>query len=166
MNRVLLSNPRLLRTFGNVAGDLETIMERLWGESEEGSGQTVFAPRLDIAETEQTYEVTVDLPGVKADDVRVEMHEDRLTIAGVRHSHSEQKDRQFHRVERSTGSFSRTVVVPSKVEAEKIAATYSEGVLHVTLPKASANQPRRIKVEAVEKETARECSGGGSCHQS
>lgn len=158
MNRVLLSNPRFFRTFGNVAGDLESVMERLWGESGEGTNQAVFAPRLDIAEAEQAYEVTVDLPGVKSEDVRVEMHEDRLTIAGVRQSHSEQKERQFHRIERSTGTFSRTVVVPSKVDVEKIEATYSDGVLHVSLPKASANQPRRIKVAA----TGKESSSGGS----
>lgn len=149
MNRVILSNPRFLRTFGSVANEFENMMDRFFGETgENGGGDAVFAPRLDIAETEGAFEVSVDLPGVKAEDVRVEMHEDRLTIAGVRQSVKEQKDRQYHRIERSSGSFSRTVVMPSNVDADKISASFHEGVLHVSLPKATAHQPRRIQIQS------------------
>lgn len=150
MNRVILSNPRFLRSFGNVANEFENMVERFFGENGENSGDTVFAPRLDIAETEKSYEVTVDLPGVKPDDVKVEMHEDRLTIAGSRESVHEQKDRQFHRIERTSGAFSRTVLMPTNVDAEKISASYNDGVLHISLPKTAAHQPKRIKV----------CAGG------
>ena len=145
MNRMLLTNPRFLRTFGGVANDVEQMMDRFFRESGEG-GDSVFSPNLDISELEDRYEVTVDLPGVKPDDVRVEMHEDRLTIAGSREHVKEEKGRQFHRIERSSGAFSRTVVMPASVDAEKIEANYQEGVLHVRLPKAAAHQPRRIRV--------------------
>ena len=153
MNRMLLTSPRLARSLGNFAGEFENVMDRFLGEAFEEGPQSVFAPRLDIAEGEQSYEITVDLPGVKSEDVHVEMHEDRLTISGSRESREERKDRQFHRIERSTGAFSRTITLPATVDHEKIEAHYADGVLHVTLPKAEAHQPRKIQVKAGGKQT-------------
>jgi HSP20 family protein len=146
MNRMLLGNPRFLRTLGGMA-DLEQVMDRFLRDVPEGS-DAVFAPSLDIAEREQSYEVTVDLPGVKPEDIRVEMIEDRLTIAGSRESKKEEKGKQFHRIERSTGAFSRTVILPAFVDSDKIEASYEEGVLHISLPKAEAHQPRRIQINS------------------
>jgi HSP20 family protein len=146
MNRLFLTNPRLARSLGNFAGEWENVMDRFFGDVSEEGAQAVFAPRLDIAETETEYEISVDLPGVKAEDVHVEMHEDRLTISGSRHSTSESGDRQFHRIERSSGSFSRTVTLPATVDHDQIDASYEDGVLLVTLPKAKSHQPRKIQI--------------------
>lgn len=147
MNRMLINNPGLLRSFGSMATDFEQMVDRFLREGSEG-GDAVFAPSLDISELDDRYEVTVDLPGVDPDKVNVEMHEDRLTISGSREQVKEEKKKQYHRIERSTGSFSRTVVLPASVDSEKIEAAYEGGVLHVRLPKAEAHQPRRIKVAA------------------
>lgn len=146
MNRTLLNGPRRSRAFGPFIGDLEVMMDRVFGDGEDKSTPS-FSPRLDIAETESKYEITVDLPGVKADDVQVEMHEERLTISGSRENRVEQQDRQFHRIERTTGAFSRTVMLPATVDHEAIEASYADGVLHVTVPKAAAHQPRKIQVK-------------------
>lgn len=148
MNRMLLGNPRIARSLGNFAGEFENVMDRFFGDALEEGAQSVFAPRLDIAETENSYEISVDLPGVKGEDVHVEMHEDRLTISGSREGVKEKKDRQYHRIERSTGAFSRTITLPATVDHDKIEAEYADGVLHVTLPKAAAHQPRKIQVKS------------------
>lgn len=153
MNRMLLTSPRLARSLGSFAGEFENVMDRFLGEAFEEGPQSVFAPRLDISESEHSYEITVDLPGVKSEHVHVEMHEDRLTISGTRESREERKDRQYHRIERSTGAFSRTITLPATVDHDKIEAQYANGVLHVTLPKAAAHQPRKIQIKAGNNQT-------------
>ena len=146
MNRMLLSNPRLARSFGNLATDVENMVDRLFGDTHDDSGGSMFVPRLDVLESDSAFEVHVDLPGVKPDDVSVEVKEDQLTIAGSRQRMSEEGNRRYHRVERMNGAFTRTVVLPSSVDHDKIEADYSHGVLHITLPKAVAAQPRKIQI--------------------
>jgi HSP20 family protein len=154
MNRLLLTNPRLVRSFGNLATEVESMMDRFFGEhpderglAGQGNGLSTFTPRLDAAETETAFEISVDLPGVKPEDVHVELSDDRLTISGKRESVQETKDKQYHRIERSSGSFTRSMVLPAPVDQEKIEASYDGGVLHVTLPKAAVGSPKRIQVK-------------------
>lgn len=177
MNRLLLANPRLVRSFGNLATEVEHVMDRILGDSPEGEsvvggGKNLagFTPRLDAAETEKGYEISVDLPGVKAEDVQIEMHEDRLLITGKRQSVVETHGKQYHRVERSSGSFARSIVLPVPVDQDRIEASYADGVLHVSLPKLTMGQPRKIQIkssspqsEPAHREAVQSQGGCGNC---
>lgn len=94
-----------------------------------------WVPRLDIAETETTIEVKAELPGLEKKDIDISLESDHLIIKGEKHQEKEEKDKRFHQIERTYGSFYRAVPLPAEVQPDKIEATYKEGVLTVTLPK-------------------------------
>ena len=107
-----------------------------------------WAPAVDITEKDREYVVKAQLPGVKKDDVKVEMLNGVLTIAGERKFEKEEKDEKTHRVETAFGTFTRAFTVPEDVVAEKIAAEYKDGILTVRLPKTDIKKPatKTIKV--------------------
>ncbi len=105
-----------------------------------------FAPRVNLVETEENFEVSADLPGVNADDVTVELHEGKLTIALKRDFGENDEGRTVHRMERSTGEFRRVIEINVPVDEDKIAADYEAGVLTITLPKSEEVRPKRIEV--------------------
>jgi HSP20 family protein len=153
MARVLLPARQLASTFEELAKEFESMFGRPAGapsifEKNEGGR---FLPTLDVSETPDAYQVTVDIPGVKPEDVKLEIHENHLVVSGKRESCSEKKDKNFHRVERSFGEFHRSVLLPSAVDQDKIDATYDAGVLHVSLPKAVKNGAKKIEVKAATK---------------
>ena len=108
---------------------------------------TDWAPAVDIKETEQAFNVTVDLPDVKKEDIKVEMHNGTLTIEGERKQEKEEKGDKFHRIERQYGSFVRRFMMPAEVDEAKVNAEFKEGVLHVTLPKAVAAVVKPVEVK-------------------
>ena len=133
------------------ANEVEQIFDRFLGRPLANSpfyGKEGFVPSLDIAETEKEYVVHVDLPGVKSQDVKLEIHEDRLTISGKRESVEKAEGKNYHRVERTSGEFFRTVVLPSVVDQERIEADFQDGVLEVRLPKSTKSQPRKIEIKS------------------
>jgi len=102
----------------------------------EAAALPAISPSLDVAETEKAYEISVELPGVAEKDLDVSVSEGVLSIKGEKRSESEEKDKNFHRVERSYGSFERRLTLPAEADAEKIDAGFANGVLTVTIPKA------------------------------
>lgn len=111
----------------------------------------MWAPALDVVEKDDRFTVKVELPGVKEEDVEISVSGDLLTISGKKESESEVKKKGYYYKESSSGSFSRSISLPTSVEASKIAANYDKGVLEVTLPKAVEVKPRKIKMTAVKK---------------
>lgn len=106
-----------------------------------------YEAQLNLAENENGYEVTVDLPGVEPDEVDIRIDRNTLTISGERVSEKEtDPDSEFHRVERVSGKFCRTVILPGPVDEEQATAEFKSGVLKVSIPKAENAKPRRIKV--------------------
>jgi HSP20 family protein len=123
---------------------LEREMEKLfrgWG----GTGS--FEPAVNVAETEKEFEVTMELPGMKPEDVKVEMYEGGVMISGERKEEKEEKGKTWHRVERNYGSFRRFVPLPVAVEEGKIEAKFTDGMLRVALPKSKEVMPHRIEVK-------------------
>ena len=108
---------------------------------------SVFAPSVNFAETETGYEVSVELPGMNPEDVQVEFKDGHLWVTGERKQESEEKGKTYHRVERRYGSFRRVIAIGNEVDAEKVDATYKDGVLTVDIPKAAAAQPKRIQIK-------------------
>lgn len=109
---------------------------------------TAFVPRTNVAETDEQYEVTLDLPGLKAENVQIEFQDDTLAVFGEHQEVAEEKGKKFHRVERTSGKFHRLVTLPDAVNGDKISAEFSEGVLTVTLPKSEAVKPKQIEIKA------------------
>jgi HSP20 family protein len=131
-------------------------MNQLFGRAvgqggQRGQGQVTertWAPALDISERKDAYVVTVEVPGVKAEDLDITLEDGLLTIRGERRFTQETSDQQYHRVERRYGSFRRSITLPSQVQADQIEASFEDGVLEVVVPKAEEAKPRKISVRA------------------
>jgi HSP20 family protein len=116
---------------------------------QQGSGRattTAWAPALDISERKDAYLVTVELPGIKPEDLDITMEDGLLTIQGERQFTQESSEQQFHRVERRYGAFRRSITLPAQVQAEQIEATVDNGVLQIMVPKLEEAKPKRIQV--------------------
>lgn len=116
---------------------LQSDLDSLFGTTTQGRVNG-FTPAVDVAEDEQKFELYADLPGVKQEDLDIQVEKDVLTIRGER--------KLERRGERAAGAFSRAFTLPKHVDAEKIAASLKDGVLTLTLPKRPEAQPRQIKV--------------------
>ena len=108
----------------------------------------VFAPAMDVGETDAAYVVTVEIPGASRDDVAVEVEEGMLTIRGEKKSEREEKKERRRWIERSYGSFTRSFRLPSDAQLDRIEAGFKDGVLTVTIPKAEARKPRAVAIKA------------------
>lgn len=106
-----------------------------------------LVPPVDIVEDDDRLTISIDLPGLTREDVDVTVNDGVLTVRGERTLEVRKDDpRRFHRIERSYGSFSRSLALPPNVESDKIEATFRDGVLTLTLPKTEAAKPRKIEV--------------------
>lgn len=104
-------------------------------------------PEVDITEEKDRLVVKADLPGMKQEEIAVEVSDGVLTIKGERKRETETKEGKLYRVERSYGSFLRAFTLPAGVDAAKVNAAYKNGVLEVTLPKLAEAKAKQIKVE-------------------
>jgi len=95
----------------------------------------VFTPRVDVTEDNDNLYVTAEVPGVDKNDVKVSVVEDVLTVSGEKKTEQRDEKKNYYRIERNYGSFSRSFTLPAEISVDKIAAEYKDGVLHVTLPK-------------------------------
>ncbi len=131
--------------------------------TQQGNGRaTAWAPALDISERKDAYLVTVELPGVKAEDLDIAMEDGLLSIQGERQFASESSEQQFHRVERRYGAFRRAITLPAHVLAEQIQASFEDGVLQILVPKAEEAKPKRIQVRPGRTEAPAASSEGAS----
>ena len=123
-------------------------LQRTPGALKAGS-DAPWMPAVDISEVPAEYLLKAELPGVKKEDVQVKVENGVLTVSGERKSEVDGEGEQFHRVERTYGSYSRSFSLPDNVQADRIAADYKDGVLIVHLPKTELKQPgaRRITVQ-------------------
>jgi HSP20 family protein len=121
------------------------------GPGHEGNGGGSvgsWLPAVDVYENDQALVFKAELPGFSKDDVHVELKDNVLTLKGERKREVEVKEEQYHRMERSHGTFQRSFALPIGVEAEKAEATFKDGVLELTLPKAEVAKPKRIGISA------------------
>lgn len=117
------------------------------GTRDEESALMAWAPVVDIAEHDDEYVVKVELPGVNKEDVKITLESNILTIGGEKKQEKETKKENYHRVERSYGSFQRSFTLPTMVKSDKIDAIYKDGILSVSLPKADEAKPKQIEVK-------------------
>ncbi len=149
----------MVRTFrpwsmsgGQLVDAVRREVDELVGRLQDGDVWTddasSFVPRANVAETDKEFEITMDLPAMKAEDFNIEMHEGRLTVSGERTSEAKSEGKTFHRVERNYGKFRRTFSLGHEIEPDNVSAEYKEGVLTLVVPKSTKAQPTRIQVKS------------------
>jgi len=133
---------------------LQERMNRLFSDfrlrpplGEEEITQGTWVPPVDIYETGESIVLEVELPGITKEDITVEVKNNTLTLKGEKKFEREVKEENYHRVERSYGSFQRAFTLPSTVQQDKVKAKFKEGILEITLPKVEEAKPKQIKVE-------------------
>ncbi|MDE3270346.1 MAG: Hsp20/alpha crystallin family protein [Pseudomonadota bacterium] len=119
-----------------------------WFDHWHGDEVTRFMPKAGIAEQEKEFVLNLDLPGFKKDELDVEVKGDQLVVKGERRKSELHKEGGYIREERSFGNFERRFVLPQSVERNKIAVSYVDGVLQVTMPKCEEAAARRLKISS------------------
>ena len=109
-----------------------------------------FAPSINMHEDDKTIRITADLPGLEADSIEISLSRDSLTIAGEKRAEQQQSSQESYYLERTFGSFRRTIPLPTAVDRDKVAADFKNGVLTISLPKlaAPAAETRKIKIRS------------------
>ena len=113
----------------------------------EDTGLVRWAPRVDIAEVNGRYELTADLPGMKKDDIKIEVQDNILTLRGEKKLEEEKKEKNYRLCERYFGEFMRTFTLPENVNRDGIQAEFKDGVLTVAIPKVEKPKPKQIEVK-------------------
>jgi HSP20 family protein len=135
--------------------DLQTLRERmnvLFGDvysspaEEKDLFTSTWNPSVDIYEHNGNLVLTAEVPGLDEDDIEVKLEDSTLTIKGERKYKNEVKEENYHRVERSYGSFSRSFSLPQNIDQEKIKAENENGILKITMPKKAELKPKKVKV--------------------
>ena len=133
-------------------GDFQREMNRLFDVTfhrplKAGNGGVLGAPAIDILDEKDQIKVKADLPGMKKEEIEVNLENDILTIQGEKKEEKEIKEKNFIRSERYCGAFYRAFNLPANVDASKANAVYQDGVLEITLPKKEGAKPKQVKVE-------------------
>jgi HSP20 family protein len=125
---------------------MKRFFEEFPGELTEGIAARGWAPPVDIKETENEFVISAELPGMKMEDIEIELAGESLCIRGKREFQEKEERENYVRMERSYGSFSRTFTLGVPYDAEHVKAVYKDGVLTVTVPKSPDVRPRKIQV--------------------
>ena len=134
----------------NVQGEMNRLFDSFFGRlATVATGERVWAPLVDTYEMKDDLLVTLELPGVREKDVHVSITGDMLTVKGERRFESDVKDEGYYRLERVYGNFERSIPLPIPVQADKVKATYRDGVLEICLPKLEEVKPKEIKIDLV-----------------
>jgi HSP20 family protein len=117
------------------------------GPEEEGLVTGTWAPAVDIYETDDKVVLKAELPGLKKEDIDIQIRDNTLTLKGEKKFEKEVKEENYHRVERAYGSFQRSFTLPSTIKQEGIEASFKDGVLEISLPKVEEAKPKQIKIQ-------------------
>ena len=114
--------------------------------AESGALTSAWTPAVDVFEEKEAVKIVAELPGVKPEDVKISLENQTLTVRGEKRQVAEEKTERVHRYERTYGSFERTFALPGTVDADRIEASFTDGLLTVTLPKVERALPRQIEI--------------------
>lgn len=109
--------------------------------------QNAFAPSIDISETDNQYMIDVEVPGMRKEDIDLNIENNTLTISGERKFEKKEDNKQYHRVESHYGSFSRSFTLPENVKVDSISASYNNGILNITVDKSEQQMKKQIKIK-------------------
>lgn len=143
------SNRELFRNLLDIQKDMDGLFNlSLFGDVARDVGifKNAFVPALDVYEDKENFVVTADLPGLRQDEIEAQVIDDILTIKAKRQQETEKKQKNYYRLERTQGSFSRSIALPKYVDVSKAKATYKDGVLELVVPKSEEARKKQIKI--------------------
>lgn len=136
-----------LRNLVTMRDDVDRLFDVFFGNTQDEM-DNLWRPAIDIEENNGNLMVRAEIPGMKKEEIKVSVKDDVLTISGERKREEETKDKTIHRIERSYGQFRRMIRLPAQVDADKVKASYKDGVLNVTLPKPESMKPKQIEIDS------------------
>lgn len=143
-----------LKRRGNVPSvfsEMDDLIKKMWYgfpfHNLEENMDIGWSPRLDVSETERSLQIVADLPGMEKKDIILNLEDNVLTIKGERKMERETKEKQYHAIERSSGSFYRALRLPVEVEKEQIEATFQNGVLTISIPKSKKTKKEISQIQ-------------------
>jgi HSP20 family protein len=138
-----------VRELGTIQNEMNRLFNTFFEAPAGGNGSPTlrrWIPAMDLVETEGEYVLRADLPGLSEGDVNIELEDNVLTISGERKAEHEERKEGYYRVERSSGSFSRSLTLPEGVDPDAVKANFDRGVLEVRIPKPEAKKPRKVAI--------------------
>ena len=139
---------------GSVKGELERMrreMDRIWDRfsQESSTHEQQWNPSLDLVETETSLMAAIEVPGINPDDINISVTADMLTVTGEKKQETGEQEKHYHFKERTYGSFSRLIPLPTAVNPDQVEACYKNGILTITMGKSGAAKSKRIEVKTV-----------------
>jgi HSP20 family protein len=128
-------------------GDLHTRLDRLFEDVVASGERRDWTAAVDVIKKDDKLVVRADMPGLKPEDIKIKVEDDILTVSGEHEESEEEKDENFVRRERRYGSFSRSMALPSGVDADKIDASFKDGVLEVTVPLPKQSEAKAVEIK-------------------
>ncbi len=135
-----------LRELSSLQSEMNRLFNTVFDNPTGDGGARRWVPAMDLVENADAFVLRADLPGLKQDDVRIEIEDTVLTVSGERRPEHVAQDEGFYRVERPFGAFSRSLTLPRGIDAGAVAASFENGVLEVRIPKPESSKPRRIEI--------------------
>jgi HSP20 family protein len=137
-----------VRELGTIQSEMNRLFNSFFDTPTPANGATFrrWIPAMDLVETDNAFVLKADLPGLTESDVSIELEDNVLTVSGERKSEHEDRKAGYYRVERSYGSFRRSLTLPEGVDPATVAATFDKGVLQVTVPKPAQQAPRKVQI--------------------
>lgn len=140
-----------LRELNSLQHEMNRLFNTVFDTPADGTSATSarrWVPAMDLLETRDHFVLRADLPGLSEEDVRIELQDNVLTVAGDRCNEHRDEGEGFYRVERSFGTFSRSLTLPKGIDAEAVTASFDRGVLEVRIPKPEERKPHRVTIGA------------------
>lgn len=135
------------REISTLRDEVDRLFDAFFGKQMERMREELWAPAINVEETENEFIVKAELPGLKKEDIKLSLTEDGLVIFGERKFEKEEKGKTYHRIEMNYGKFERSVRFPVEVIPDKAKATYKDGILTVTVPKSEKSKAKEIEIE-------------------
>ena len=144
-----------LRELGSLQTEMNRLFNTVFDAPAGGDGGTLrrWMPAMDLVESGDHFVLRADLPGMSEEDIKIELEDGTLTVSGERKAEHETGEEGYYRVERASGSFSRSLTLPKGVNADGVTAGFDRGVLEVRIPKPEERKPRRIEIGAAGRTT-------------
>jgi HSP20 family protein len=140
-----------VRELNSIQNEMNRLFNTFFDAPTPGNGtlaQRRWIPAMDLLETDDDLVLRADLPGLSEDDVNIEVEDNVLTITGERKAEHEERKEGYYRVERASGSFTRSLTLPEGIDPEKVRANFDRGVLEVRIPKPEQRKPRKVTISA------------------
>ena len=151
-----------IRELDSLQGDMNRLFDRFFEGRVPNGASRRWIPAMDLVESEDEYVLTADLPGLAQGDINLEFEDNVLTVSGERKTeHSERKE-GYYRLERATGTFSRSLTLPEGVDPESVTATFDKGVLTVRIPKPEQRKPKKVAIQVGDAPATIEAEGAAS----